>query len=71
MTTTITTHRELILQISEINETKNAFKIALNLMLALKNNEITSNEYDLLCGELFYKCNKYNIETCNEICSLF
>ena len=65
------TLRELMLQISEIDETRNPFNIALEMMIALKNNEITSNQYDLLAGDLQINCLRYNIQTSNEICKLF
>ena len=65
------TLRELMLQISEIDETRNPFNIALQMMIALKNNEITSNQYDLLAGDLQINCLRYNIQTSNEICKLF
>jgi hypothetical protein len=65
------TLRNLILDISEIDETQNPFAIALKMANALRNNEITSEQYDLLSGNLFLNCKRYNIETSNEICSLF
>lgn len=65
------TLRDLMLQISEIDETKNPFNIALQMMEALKNDEITSNQYDLLAGDLQMACLRYHYDTSNEICSLF
>lgn len=63
--------RNLIFDISEIDETRNPFSIALNMAIALRNNEITSEEYTLLLCDLFLNCKRYNIETSNEICSLY
>ena len=65
------TLRNLMLDISEMDETSNPFTIALKMMNALKNEEITSNQYELLAGDLQTECNRYKIETSNEICSLF
>lgn len=65
------TLRNLMLDISEIDETRNPFEIALKLVKALNNNEITSTQYDLLCGNLQINCERYKISTKNEICSLF
>ena len=64
------TLRELMLQISEIDETRNPFNIALQMMIALRDNEITSNQYDLLAGDLKINCLRYNIELSNEVCKL-
>lgn len=68
---TQTAHRNLILEISEINEETNVFSIAKNMMFALRNNEITSRQYDLLAGELQLECLRQKLSTSNEICSLF
>lgn len=65
------TLRNLMLEISEIDETRNPFKVAYNIMIALKYGEITSDQYTLLTGELQFNCIRYGIETKNEICSLF
>ena len=69
--TTITKKREILLMISELEETKNPFAIALELALALKNNEIDFKHYEFLSNELFYECKRSGISTRNEICSLF
>jgi hypothetical protein len=57
-------HRDLILDISEIEPTTNVFTIIKKMMFALKNNEITSNQYELLLGTLVMQCrrNKINID---------
>lgn len=65
------TLRELMLQISEMDETSNPFTIALKMMNALQNGEITSKQYLLLAGDLQIECERYRIETSNNICSLF
>jgi phosphoribosyl-dephospho-CoA transferase len=56
------THRELILDISEITSNSNVFSIALKMMEALKNDEITSKQFTMLTNELQYECSKNNIE---------
>jgi hypothetical protein len=71
MTTTKITKRELHFQISEIDENSNVFSFAKNLMIALKDKVITDNEYDMFCGDLYWKCLKHNIKTTNEFVSLF
>ena len=63
--------RDLMLQISEIDETQNAFSIAYQIMYALQQNEITNNQYELLIGDLKMNCFRYNLSTSNQICSLF
>ena len=65
------TKRELHLQLSEIENTSDAFKFALSLMTALKNNIINDNEYDLFSGDLYWVCLKNNIRTTNDCVSLF
>ena len=63
--------RELLLQISEIETTKDAFKVAYNMMIALRDDQITPEQYELLSGELQITCKEYNIGTQNELVSLF
>lgn len=65
------TLRELMFQISEIDETKNPFEIVLQMMNALRESEITFEQFKLLFGNLKMECQRYNISTSNEICSLF
>ena len=65
------TYRELILDISEIDENSNAFAIALKMAKALNKGEITSTQYESLSKQLFYECKRNNVNTSNEICSLF
>jgi len=68
---TQTSHRNLILEISEIDENTNVFSIVKNMMIALRNGEITNRQFDLLSGELQLECLRQKISTSNEICSLF
>lgn len=63
--------RELLLQISEIETTTDAFKVAYKMMIALRDEQITSEQYDLLSGELQMTCKSYKIGTQNELVSLF
>lgn len=65
------TVRELMLQIAEIDENSNPFSIARNLMQALGNDEITASQYEMLVNDFQRECKYYNLETRNEICSLF
>jgi hypothetical protein len=63
--------RELMLQVSEVSETKNPFAVAKNMMIALNENQITSEQFELLTGTLEMNCRRCNIATENEIISLF
>lgn len=63
--------RELILQIACIDETRNPFKIALEMMGALKNGEITEAQYEYFADELQRECRANGIPTENEIMKLF
>ena len=63
--------RELILDIAEVDETRNPFAIALKMVKALHNKEISLEDFELLSGELQFWCVRFKIETSNEICSLF
>jgi len=71
MTTSKITKRELHLQLSEIENTSDAFRFALNLMTALKNKIIDYNEYDMFSGDLYWTCLKNNIRTTTNGVSLF
>jgi len=66
-----TTLRNLMLDLCEVGESINSFGYALKLMQARSANEITSKQYNLLCGDLYLHCQKNKIQTSNEICSLF
>lgn len=61
--------RNYLLEISEIEETQdfNVFGFALRLMKSLRNNEITSIQFDGLCHQLEYECKRNNIRTESEI----
>lgn len=63
--------RELLLQISEIETTADAFKVAYNMMIALRDDQITDKQYNMLSFELEMMTKFQGIETKNEICSLF
>lgn len=65
------TLRNLMLDISEMDETSNPLEIVVKMKNALQNGEITFNQYLLLAGDLQTECNRYKIETSNNICSLF
>ena len=67
----ISTIRELMFQISEINENTNAFEIARNLMGALQNDEINASQYEMLVNDFQRECIRYKVVVSNEICSLF
>ena len=66
-----TTLRNLMLDLCEVGESINSFGYASKLMKALKKNQITFNQFELLCGDLYLHCQKNKIETSNDICSLF
>lgn len=65
------TIRELHLDLCEVGDTLSAFEYALKMCKALRNKEITFDQFDMLCGDLYSYCNRNNIPTSNEICSLF
>ena len=58
-------------QMLQIGKTISVFQFALNLMYSLKFETITNTEYSLISGDLYLYCAKNNIETKNEIVSLF
>jgi len=65
------TLRESMFQIAEIDENTNAFTFAKNLMYALKNDEITASQYEMLVNDFQRECIRYKVKTSNAICSLF
>lgn len=65
------TVKEAKQQMLEIGKTIGVFQFALNLMYSLKFETITNTEYNLIAGDLYLYCAKNNIETKNEIVSLF
>jgi hypothetical protein len=72
LTTKTMTHRDLLLMINDANEPNfNPFTVAKQMMLALKCGTITNNQYDNLSKELDYECKRNNVDTKNEIASLF
>ena len=72
LTTQTMTHRDLLLMINDAEEPNfNPFSVAKEMMLALRHGTITSNNYDNLAKELEYQCKRNNVDTKNEIASLF
>jgi hypothetical protein len=65
------TVKEAKKQMLEIGKTISVFQFALYLMYSLKFQTITNTQYDLIAGDLYLYCAKNNIETKNEIVSLF
>ena len=63
--------RELLLQISEIENTEDAFRVAHTMMISLRDDLITSEQYDMLAEDLQFHCISFDIPTKNEILSLF
>ena len=59
--------REIIFDISEIQEHKNPFKIACKMMKGLRKGRITNAQYESLSDELLFQCEKNNISTTSEI----
>jgi hypothetical protein len=65
------TKRKLMLELMDVKNTLDAFKYALKMMIALKQNKITNEQYELLANDLQIYCAKEGIKTRNEIASLF
>jgi hypothetical protein len=63
--------RELMLQIADMDENSNPFLVAGSLMQALRYETITASQYEMLVNDFQRECKIYNLETRNEICSLF
>lgn len=63
--------RELMLQIADMDENTNPFLVAASLMQALRYETITASQYEMLVNDFQRECKIYNLETRNEICSLF
>jgi hypothetical protein len=63
--------RELMLQIADMDQNSNPFLIAGNLMQALRYDQISASQYEMLVNDFQRECKYYNLETRNEICSLF
>ena len=59
--------REIIFDISEIEEHKNPFKIACKMMKGLRSGKITEKQYIGLSDELLFQCKKNNISTESEL----
>lgn len=67
----MTLHREILLDISEIEESRNPFAIAFKMMKGLSEGKLKSSEYENLSKELEHECKKNDILTENKVCSLF
>ena len=63
--------RDAILEMYEIGESINVFGYAHRLCVSLRMETLSQDQFDALCKELQFHCEKNNISTSNEICSLF
>ena len=63
--------RDALLEIEEVGESINAFGYAHRLCISLRLETISQKQFDGICKELKFHCEKNNIETSNEIASLF
>jgi hypothetical protein len=64
------TLRELLLDISEIDETRNPFSIARKMVAAIKTNEIDPRQFELLTGTFYQTCGREKIHIPNQVCQL-
>lgn len=64
-------YRELLLQVSDIDTTADAFHFAVTIEESLNEGKITHDQYDNLAHELKVHCRQNEIATSNEIDSLF
>jgi hypothetical protein len=64
------TLRDLILDINEIDENRNPFSIARKMVIAIKNNEIDSRQFELLTGTFYQTCGREKIHIPNQVCQL-
>ncbi len=55
--------REILFDISEIEENQNPFMIAGKMIKGLREGAITDKQYIGLSDELKFQCNKHNIST--------
>ncbi|MCH7396576.1 hypothetical protein MM236_01190 [Belliella sp. DSM 107340] len=62
---------EAMIEMLGLNQDSNIFNYGLKLMYALKYNYVTSGEYDDISKKLQRYCKLEEIETSNEIVSLF
>jgi len=63
--------RDALLEMYEIGESINVFGYAYRLCISLRLETITMDQYDGLAKELQAYCIRENIETSNEVASLF
>lgn len=57
------TKRELMLDLYEVGESLTVWAYILKMFDALKNEQITNEQYDLLSGDLLEYCRRENIPT--------
>lgn len=58
---------KFVLEMLKIDENTNALLISIKIKKALKSKKITHNQYSYLMSDLKMYCNRYYIETSNEI----
>lgn len=63
--------RDALLEIEEVGESINAFGYAHRLCISLRLETLSFDQFNGLCKELQFHCKMNNIETSNEIASLF
>jgi hypothetical protein len=63
--------RDAILEMYEVGESINVFGYSLRLCISLRENTITNEQFEGISQQLKWYCEKFNIETSNEIASLF
>lgn len=71
MSTLNLTKRELHLQLSEIENTSDAFQFSINLYAAKKDNIINDYELDMFMGDLYWVCLRKKIDTRKDFINLF
>jgi hypothetical protein len=63
--------RDALLEMVEVGESINAFGYAYRLCISLRLETISLDQFDGLCKELKFHCERNKIATSNEIASLF
>jgi hypothetical protein len=63
--------RDAILEMYEVGESINAFGYTHRLLVSLRLKTITGQQFDGLLNQLEWYCEKFKIETSNELASLF
>ena len=64
-------HRDALLEMYEVGESINAFGYAYRLCISLRLGTISFEQFDSLVKEFQWYCQQFNIQTENEIASLF